>query len=329
MRRRRALALFGGAAAAWPFAARTQQTATVPRIGVVQALAADDPEAPARVTAFERGLRDSGWIVGRTVHIDYRWSGGDVRRARQHVAELVALRPALLLASGASIVSMLQEATATIPIVFVTAVDPVGAGLVASLARPGGNTTGFVMFEYGTSAKFLELLKEISPRVTRVAVLRDPANPVAGGQLGAIQAVAASFRVEITPFGMRDAAAIERDIGSFARTPNGGLIVTGSALTLVHRKLIVALAARHRLPAVYYRRLYVFEGGLASYGPDLVDQYGRAAGYADRILKGEKPADMPVQAPTKYELVLNLKTAKALGLELPSSLVVRADEVFE
>jgi len=263
------------------------------------------------------------------VRIDYRWSAGDDERVRRHAAELVALAPDVILATGSATVGALLQATRTIPIVFPIAVDPVGAGFVESLARPGGNATGFLLFEYGISGKWLELLKEIAPKLKRVAILRDPSIAAGSGQLGAIQSVAPSLGVELSPFGVRDGGEIERAIDAFARVPNSGLIVTGTPLATVHRDLIIALAVRYRLPAVYYDRLFVSAGGLISYGPDILDQYRRAAAYVDRILKGEKPADLPVQAPTKYELVINLKTAKALGLEIPPTLLARADEVIE
>jgi putative ABC transport system substrate-binding protein len=276
---------------------------------------ADDLEGQARIGAFLQGLQEWGWAVGRNVRIEYRWAGGDAERTRKYAAELVALVPDVILAAGGAVVAPLLQATSTVPIVFAQTPDPVGAGFVASLARPGGNATGFTIFEYGISGKWLALLKEIAPHVTRVAVLRDPAIASGTGQLGAIQSVAPSFGVELSPVNMRDVPEIERAVTVFARSSNGGLIVTGSALAAVHRDLIIALAARHRLPAVYFGRYLGAGGGLISYGPDPIDIYRRAAGYVDRILKGEKPADLPVQAPTKYELVINLKTAKALGLE--------------
>ena len=270
-----------------------------------------------------------GWTDGRNVRIDIRWGAGDADRIRKYAAELVALAPDVILATGSAAVGPLLQATRTVPIVFVHVADPVGAGFVESLARPGGNATGFTTFEYGMSGKWLELLKEIAPGVTRAAVLRDPAIAAGIGQFGAIQSVAPSLGVEVSPVDVRDAGEIERAVAAFARAPNGGLIVTASALAIVHRDLIITLAARHKLPAVYFARYFVTGGGLISYGPDLVDQYRRAAGYVDRILKGEKPADLPVQAPTKYELVINLKTAKALGLDVPPTLLARADEVIE
>ena len=328
MRRREFITLIGGAAA-WPLAAWGQQGERVLRIGVLMSLAADDPEDQARLAAFLQGLQEFGWAVGRNVRIETRWSRGNAADARKYVAELVALSPDVILATGSASVGPLLQATRTLPIVFVTVPDPVGAGFIDSLARPGGNATGFTAFEYGLSGKWLELLKEIAPRVTRAAVIRDPAITAGIGQFAAIQSVAPSIGVEVSPINVRDAGEIERAITAFARAPNGGLILTGSALALVHRDLIVTLAARYKLPAVYWTRTPVTGGGLVSYGVDIVDQYRQAAGYVDRILKGEKPADMPVQAPTKYELVINLKTAKALGLTVPPSVLPRAHEVIE
>jgi ABC-type uncharacterized transport system substrate-binding protein len=329
MKRRDFITLLVGAAAAWPLAVRAQQGERVRRIGVLQSLAADDPEGQARLAAFAQGLQQSGWTIGRNVQIDTRWAAGDAERFRRYGAELVALAPDVILAVGAAAVGPLQQATHTVPIVFVNTSDPVGAGFVESLARPGGNATGFLLYEYGTSGKWLELLKEIAPRVTRVAVLRDSALAAGTGQLGAIQAVAPSFGVELRPVDVRDAPEIERAVAAFARVSDGGLIVTGSTLALVHRDLIVTLAARHKLPAVYFQRVFVTSGGLISYAPDQIDQFRRAGGYVDRILKGEKPAELPVQAPTKLELVINLNTARALGLEVPTTLLARADEVIE
>jgi putative tryptophan/tyrosine transport system substrate-binding protein len=322
--RREAITLLGGAAA-WPLAARAQQPERMRRIGVLTNLSSDDPDAQARIGAFLQGLQEFGWAVGRNVRIDYRWGGGDAERTRKHAAELVALAPDVILTSGGTAVAPLLQATRSVPIVFAQVPDPVGAGYVRSLARPGGNATGFTMFEYGLG----ELLKQIAPGVTRAAVLRDSAASAGIGQWGAIQAVAPSLRVEISPVNVTDAGEIERDVADFARGANGGLIVASSPLAAFHRDLIVTLAARHRLPAVYYLRVFVTSGGLISYGPDLMDQYRRAAGYVDRILKGEKPEDLPVQAPTKYELVINLKTAKALGITVPLPLLGRADEVIE
>ena len=327
MRRRDFIVGLGGAAAVWPAGARAQQP--MRRIGVLMDQAQDDTESSPRTAAFLRGLQQLGWTDGRNVRIDTRWAAGDANLHRRYAAELVALAPDVLLATASPTVVALQTATRTIPIVFAHAADPVGAGLVDSLARPGGSTTGFILFEYGISAKWLELLKEFAPRVTRVAVLRDPATAAGMGQFGAIQSVAPSFGVELRPVNVRDPGEIERAIANFAAEPNGGLIVTANPLATFHRGLIIALAARHRLPAVYINRFFVTDGGLISYGPDLVDHYRRAAGYVDRILKGEKPADLPVQAPTKYELVINLKTAKTLGLTVPQTLLARADQVIE
>jgi ABC-type uncharacterized transport system substrate-binding protein len=327
--RREFITLVGGAAAAWPIAARAQQGERMRRIGVLMSLTADDPEGQVRLTAFLQGLQQLGWTDGRNVRIDTRWGAGDADRSRGYAAELVALAPDVILASGTSTMGPLLRATRTVPIVFTQVTDPVGAGFVDSLARPGGNATGFTLSEYGISGKWLELLKEIAPRVTRAAVLRDPDMAAGSGQLGAIQSVAPSFGVELSPVNVRDAPEIERAVAAFARGSNGGLIVSASGLAIVHRDLIITLAARHRLPAVYFARYFVTGGGLISYGSDNIDPHRRAAGYVDRILKGEKPADLPVQAPTKYELAINLKTAKALGLEVPPSLLARADGVIE
>jgi putative ABC transport system substrate-binding protein len=327
--RRAFIALLGGAAAPWPLAARAQHGEPMRRIGILMSLAAKDAQGQARITAFVKGMQQLGWTDGRNVRIDTRWAAGDADRIRRYAAELVALAPDVILASGGPSVGPLLQATRTVPIVFVTVADPVGSGFVDSLARPGGNATGFALYEYGISAKWLELLKEIAPGVARVAVLRDPTGAAGGRQLGAIQAAAPSFGVELSPINVRDAPEIERAVTAFARGENGGLIVTGSALANVHRELITMLAARLRLPAIYSNRIFVTSGGLLSYGPDIVDQYRLAAGYVDRILRGERPADLPVQAPTKYELVINLKTAKALGLTVPPTLLARADEVIE
>jgi putative ABC transport system substrate-binding protein len=327
VKRRQFIKLVGGAAAGWPLAARAQQADRVRRIGVLMNLAADDPEGQRRVTAFVQGLQEWGWSVGRNAQIDYRWGASDGDRIRRYATELVALAPDIILAAGSPAVGPLLQATRSVPIVFALVADPVGSGYVASLARPGGNVTGFAASEFGISAKWLELLKQIAPRVTRVAVVRDPTIASGSGQFGAIQAVAPSFGVEVRPVDARDAQEIERAVTAFAPEPNGGLINVAGAI--VHRELVIKLAARHRLPAVYAFRYYVTGGGLISYGPDTVDPYRRAAGYVDRILKGEKPADLPVQAPTKYELVINLKTAKALGLTVPPTLLARADEVIE
>jgi putative ABC transport system substrate-binding protein len=329
VRRREFIMLLGGAAAAWPLAARAQQAERMRRIGVLMNLAADDAEGQARLAAFLRGLQQLGWIEGRNAHLDIRWGAGDAERFRRYAAELVALVPDLILAASGSTMPPLLHATRTVPIVFVQVADPVGNGFVASLARPGGNATGFTNIDFSMSAKWLELLKQIAPGATRAAVLRDSTEPTGIGQWGALQSVAPSFTLELTPVGVSDPGEIERAIAGFANLPNGALIVTASAPTAVHRDLIITLATRHRLPAVYAYKYFITSGGLISYGPDTIDPYRRAAGYIDRILKGEKPADLPVQAPTKYELVINLKTAKALGLEIPDGLLARADEVIE
>ena len=318
-----------GGAAAWPLAAHAQQAERMRRIGVLLPATADDPEFQARVAAFVQGLQQLGWTEGRNVRIDIRWGAGDAERIRRYAAELVALAPDVILAAGGATVGPLFQATRTVPIVFTLTPDPVGAGFVDSLARPGGNVTGFTNFEFGIGVKWLELLKEIAPRVTRAAVLRDPTIPAGIGEFGAIQAVAPSVGIELRPIDVREAGEIERAVTAFARSSNNGLIVSSNALASVHRNLIVTLAARHRLPAVYPFRFFVTIGGLASYGPDTIDPHHRAAGYIDRILKGENPAELPVQAPTKYELVMNLKTAKALGLDVPPTLLARADEVIE
>jgi putative ABC transport system substrate-binding protein len=330
MKRREFITLLGGAAAAWPLAARAQQrTDRVRRIGVLMNLAADDPEAQARLAAFHQGLQQAGWVVGRNLRIDYRWGAGNADRFRRYAPELVALAPDVILATSGTTVPWLLQATRSVPIVFAQVPDPVGAGFVASLAHPGGNITGFTNFDYPMGGKFLELLKEIAPRVTRAAVLRDAGDPAGIGQWGAIQTAAPSFGVALSLVDVRDVGEIERGLTAFARGSNGGMIITGSAPAAVHRDLIITLAARHQLPAVYPFRFYATSGGLISYGADPVDQFRRAAGYVDRILKGEKPADLPVQAPTKFELVINLKTAKMLDLDIPPTLLARADEVIE
>jgi putative ABC transport system substrate-binding protein len=329
MRRRDFITLIGGAAT-WPLVARAQQPRQMRRIGVLMSFGADDPSAPPLVSAFAQGLQEHGWTVGGNVRIDYRWGASDLDRFRKYAAELVALAPDVIVATAGSIVGILQQASRNVPIVFVTTIDPVGSGFVASLARPGGNATGFTAFEFSMSGKLLELLKEIAPRVTRVAVIRDPFVPAGSAGFAAIQTVAPSLGVELTPFGVRDADEIERGIAAFARGSNDGLIMVGPPSSAwVHRDLIITLVARHRLPSVYSSPIFVNSGGLVAYGVDPVDQYRRAAGYVDRILRGEKPADLPVQAPVKYELVINLKTAKALGLEVPPTLLARADEVIE
>ena len=330
MKRREFITLLGGAAAASPLAARAQQGERMRRIGVLMRTFEGDPRGLEYLTAFAQGLAELGWTVGRNVRIEYRWGAGDLNRFRSYAAELVALSPDVILASGGSIVGALQQASRTVPIVFVNTIDPVGGGWVESLSRPGTNATGFASYEFSMSGKWLELLKEIAPGVKRVAVIRDPSVPAGSGGLAAIQTVAPSFGVELTPVGLRDASEIEHGIAAFARGPNGGVILVGPPSSVQrHRDLIVTLAAQHRLPAVYGNRVFVTSGGLISYGADSLDQYRRAAAYVDRILKGEKPAELPVQAPTKYELVINLKTAKALGLEVPPSLLARADEVIE
>ncbi len=317
LRRREIIVLIGGAAV-WPFAGRAQQGERMRRIGVLTGTAADDPEAQARQAAFVQGLAQLGWTDGRNVHIDARWTAGNAADARKYAVELVALAPDVILVGGG----------ASVPIVFAFVPDPVGSGFVDSLSRPGGNATGFMQFEYSLCGKWLELLKEIAPGVTRAAVLWDPAITAGIGQFAVIQAVA-PFGVEIVQANVRDATQIERAIAAFARAANGGLIVTGSALAAIHGELIITLAARYKLPAVYFERRFVGDGGLISYGANFVDQYRQAAGYVDRILQGEKPADLPVQAPTKYELVINLKTAKALGITVPPLLLSRADELIE
>jgi putative tryptophan/tyrosine transport system substrate-binding protein len=330
-RRRQFLTLLGGAAV-WPLAARAQQGERVRRIGLLMGTA-DDREGETRLAALKRGLQELGWTDGRNIQIETRFGGADTSRIRADAAELVALAPDVIVGQTTPVIRALRQATSSIPIIMAAVTDPVDQGFVSSLAHPGGNITGYVtgfsQFEYGLSGEWLELLKEVAPKVTRAAVIRDPANAPGIGQFDAIQAVAPSLGVEVSPFNVRDAGEIERTITAFSHSSNGGLIVTGSALAVVHRELIIALAARNSLPAVYFERLFVIRGGLISYGPDLLDQFRRAAGYVDRILKGEKPADLPVQAPTRYELVINLKTARALGLEVPPTLLARADEVIE
>jgi putative ABC transport system substrate-binding protein len=328
MIRRKFITLLGGATA-WPMVARAQQSERMRRIAVLTTSAADDPIEQAYLAAFQQRLQELGWTDSRNVRIDTRWAAGDAERTRRYAAELVALAPDVIVATSGTDLPALLQATRTVPIVFLRVADPVGAGFVASLARPGGNVTGFIVFEYGISGKWLELLKQIAPGVTHVAVLRDPTVAAGIGQFGALQSAAPSFGVELSPVGLRDAEEIERAVTAFARSSNAGLIVTGSTLAALHRDLIITLAARHRLPAVYSDRIFVTGGGLISYGPDRVDQHRRAAGYVDRILKGEKPADLPVQAPVKYELAINLKTAKALGLDVPPMLLARADGVIE
>jgi putative ABC transport system substrate-binding protein len=329
LRRREFIAVLGGAAT-WPLTGRAQQGTSTRRIGVLTNRTTDDPEGQTRYAAFLQGLQEAGWVVGRNTRIDVRWSGGDAGRIRAFARELIALAPDVILATNTPTVVALQQATRTVPIVFATVGDPVGAGVVDSLARPGGNVTGFMNFEYSMSGKWPELLKQIAPGVTRAAVLRDAANPAGIGQFSAIQAVAPSLGLEVSAVNVRDAGEIERVIAAFARSANGGLVATTSAMATVHGDLIITLAARHKLPAVYGNRFSIINGGgLISYGPDFIDQYRRAAGYVDRILKGEKPSELPVQGPVKYELVINLKTAKALGLELPATVLARADEIIE
>ena len=327
IRRREFIVMLGGAAST-AFAARAQPRERMRRIGVLMSLAADDPEAQARHAAFLQGLQEWGWTVGRNVRIDYRWAAGDADRIRKYAEELVALAPDVILATGSPVTAALLQATRTVPVVFAQVPDPVANGFVASLAQPGGNATGFTTFEYGMSVKWLELLNEIAPRVTRAAVLRDPSIASGIGQFAAIQAVAPSLRIELTAVDVRDADETERAVTAIARSANGGMIVTPSPVASHNSNRIIALAARHRLPAIYAWRFYVAAGGLVSYGADLVDHYRLAANYVDRILKGEKPADLPVQAPTKYELVINLRTAKTLGLTVPETLLARADEVI-
>ena len=328
MRRREFIAVLGSAAAI-PLAARAQERERVRRIGVLLPMRVDDAVGKARLSAFQDGLAQLGWIDGRNMQIDVRWSGGGSDQTSKQAAELAALAPDVILAHGNAAMAPLRQATRTVPVVFAIVPDPVGAGFVSSLARPGGNATGFMPFEFNIGGKWLELLKQIAPGVKRAAILRDADIAAGIGQFGAIQNAAPALGFEVSPVNMQAAAEIERAIADFARTGNGGLIVTGSTLASVHRDPIIAAAARHKLPAVYYGRFFVPAGGLMSYGPDLDDQFRRAAGYVDRILKGEKPADLPVQAPTKYQTVINLKTAKALGLTVPQSLLSTADEVMD
>jgi putative ABC transport system substrate-binding protein len=327
MRRRDFISLIGGAAT-WPVAVRAQQPERVRRIGVLMNTTAD-ADQQANVTTFRQALQQLGWTDGHNVRIDVRWAGGQASEIRRHANELVALAPDVILATGNASMPPLLQATHTVPIVFNSVADPVGAGYVDSMARPEGNATGFIQFDYTLSGKWLELLKQIAPHVMRVAILRDPALAAGIGQFAVIQSVAPSVGVEVSAISVQDAGEIERKISKFATSPNGGLILSSSAWAVVHQSLIIALAARHRLPAVYYRRVFAINGGLVSYGYDALAQFSGAAGYVDRILKGEKPGDLPVQAPTKYELVINLKTAKALGLTIPPSVLARADEVIE
>jgi len=329
MRRREFIAFLGSSLAGWPLAARSQQGERVRRVGVLVPGAADDPEWQARVGAFQQALALLGWTIGRNVRIDTRSATPDAAEIRRHAAELVALAPDVILAGGQSSVGLLLQATRTVPMVFTLGVDPVGAGVVDSLARPSGNATGFMAWEFSIAGKWLELLKHIAPGVTRVAILRDANQAFATSLFAVMQAVAPALGVEVIPVNMRDAGEIEQSVGTFARSPNGGLIPVASAAAVRHRALILTLAARHKLPAIYWERFFVAAGGLMSYGPDLVDQFRQAAGYVDRIFKGEKPADLPVQAPTKHELTINLTTAKALGLAVPQSLLASADEVIQ
>jgi putative tryptophan/tyrosine transport system substrate-binding protein len=329
MGRREFVAFLGSAAAAWPLAARAQQRERMRRVGVLTPFAADDAEGHARLTAFAQALQQAGWTLGQNLRLDYRWGDGKPDTMRKYAAELVALAPDVILASSSAALAPLLEATRTVPIVFAGIGDPVAAGYIESLAQPGGNATGFTVFEYSIGGKWLELLKDIAPRVTRAAVLRQSGIAAGPGLFGAVQALAPSLGVELRPVDVREAGEIERAVTAFAHSSNGGLIVFGSPGATIHRDLIIALAAKHRLPAVYSTRHFAASGGLISFGPDFLDQHRRAAGYVDRILKGEKPADLPVQAPIKYELVINLKTAKALGLEIPPTLLARADEVIE
>jgi putative ABC transport system substrate-binding protein len=328
MKRRELIGLIAGAAAAWPIDAHAQD-GRVRRIGLILPAASDDAEYQTWVGAFLQALAQLGWTIGRNIRIDTRWATADAAKIHQAAAELAALAPDVILTAGASTAGPMLQATRTVPIVFATVVDPVGAGFIDSLARPGGNATGFLLYEYSLGGKWLELLKEIAPTVKRAAVLRDAATPSGTGQFAAIQAVASSLNLEVAPVNMRDAGELERDIATFARTPNGGLILTGSNLSILHHDLIIALAARHKLPAIYYERFYVAAGGLVSYGSDRIELYRQAAGYVDRILKGENPANLPVQAPTKFELVINLKTAKALGLTVPPALLATATETIQ
>ena len=329
MRRREFIALLGGAAATWPLSARAQQGERMRRIGVLMNASEGVAEARANVAALREALQQLGWIAGGNIAFDVRWGGGDATLTARHAAELIRLQADVVVAAGATVVAAIQRASRTIPVVFAQAIDPVGAGIVDSLARPGGSTTGFTQFEYGLSGKWPELVKEIAPHVKRVAVVRDSTNPAGIGQWAIIQASAASLGMEVSPISVREQAEIERGIAAFSRGPDLALIVPVSARAVSHQQAIIEQAERYRLPAVYPYRTFVQAGGLISYGADLQDQYRRAAGYVDRILKGEKPADLPVQAPTKCELAINLKTAKALGLDVPPTLLARADEVIE
>jgi putative tryptophan/tyrosine transport system substrate-binding protein len=329
MRRRDFIKVIAGLAAAWPLAARAQQREHMRRIGMLMPYNANDPQGQTRNAAFLQGLQQLGWTVGQNVQIDYRWSGANLDDTRKHAADLVALAPDVIFTTGTAGLGPALQATRSIPIVFANVPDPVGSGFINSLARPGGNATGFTTFDYGIGAKWLELLKEVAPNVTRAGVIRDPTIASGLGSWAAIQSASPATGIEVSPINMADADEIERAVAAFAQAPNGGLILTGSPLAVRHRDLIISLAARHKLPAIYYEPYYVAAGGLVAYGPDFIDQFRRAAGYVDRILKGEKPADMPAQQPTKYELVINLKTAKALGIQVPATLLSRADKVIE
>jgi len=329
VKRREFITLLGGAAAAMPIAAQAQQAERVRRVGVLMLTSSDEPESQTNIAAFLQGLQEAGWAVGRNLRIDYRWSGNDRTRLNQHATELISLGPDVVLAGTGATVQPLQQASRTVPIVFAQAIDPVGAGNVETLARPNSNVTGFLQFEYSLAGKWLELLREVAPELKRVGVIRDPGAPAGIGQWAVIQAAAQPLGIELMSVDLRGAETIERSLTAVARVPNAGLIAVVSAAGQLHRELVATLSAKHRLPTVYPYRFFVTGGGLISYGPDLVSQYRRAAGYVDRILKGEKPADLPVQAPTKYELVINLKTAKTLGIEVPSTLLARADEVIE
>jgi putative ABC transport system substrate-binding protein len=329
MRRRDFIKVIGGLGATWPLAARAQQGERPRRIGVLMSTAADDREGQARIDAFVQGLRELGWIDGRNVRMDARWAAGNADRAREYAAELVTLLPDVILASGGSVLGFLLQATRTVPVVFTQTPDPVGAGFVNNLARPGGNATGFSNFDYSIGGKWLELLKQIAPRVTRVAVVRDPATPQGIGQFSAVYTVAPSLGLDVSPINASEPGELERTITAIGNIPNSGMIVTGSSFAIAHRELVTRLANQHKLPTVYPLRLFATAGGLISYGADAIDPHRRAAGYVDRILKGERPADLPVQNPTKYELVINMKAAKALGLSVPDTLLARADEVIE
>jgi putative tryptophan/tyrosine transport system substrate-binding protein len=331
MKRRDFIGLLGGAIvpAVWPQGSRAQQAEPVRRIGALINLAADHPESPARIAAFAQGLAEHGWTIGRNVRIDYRWAGGNPELFRRYAGELVAMKPDVILAAGTGSVAALRDATGDIPVVFTNVSDPVGQGFVESLDHPGGNVSGFMLFEFSLTGKWLELLRQIVPSVSRVAVVRSSTDPAGIGQFGAIQTVATSLGLQVTPIDVRDAGEIERAIAAFGRIPNGGLVITGAASITGYRNLIIALAAKYKIPAVYPNRLSVLDGGLACYGPDAVDTFRRAAGYVDRVLKGEKPAELPVQAPTKYELVINRRVANALGLAIPEKLLATADEVIE